>query len=270
MDSGVDSGRGKRSDKSGRSERILQALLREGAVTVEDLAQRLGVSPSTVRRELRSLEGQGLLRRTHGGGAPVEGSLYEPFRYDASFQDQERLHAEEKRRIGLAAASLVQEGETIAISAGTTATQVARCLRHRTGITILTNAVNIAMELSQCRGLTVLLTGGVLSGGWFSLLGSATLRSIEELFVDRAFIGVDGIHPEQGVTAHHPDEAAVNRAMAQQARQTVVVADHTKVGQTARVRVCPLAQVHLLITDKGLDDIPSEPFAHTALSIQKV
>jgi DeoR family transcriptional regulator, aga operon transcriptional repressor len=255
------------SVKGGRSEWILQTLLREGEITVPDLAQRLNVSPTTVRRELRALEAQGLLRRTHGGGAQIEGTLYEPFRYDASFQDHEQLHAEEKRRIGLMAASLVQEGETIAISAGTTATQVARCLRYRTGITILTNAVNIAMELSQCRGITVVMTGGVLSGGWFSLLGAATLRSVEEMFVDRAFIGLDGVHPEYGVTAKHPDEAAVNQAMARQARQTVAVADRTKVGQVARIRVCPLSDIDLLITDLGLSDAELAPFAPYPLEI---
>lgn len=257
------------SGKGDRSERILQALLREGTVSVPDLAERLGVSPSTVRRELRTLESQGLLRRTHGGGTPVEGGLYEPFRYDVSFQEHEHLHAEEKRRIGLAAAALVQEGETIAISAGTTATQVARCLRHRTGITIITNAVNIAMELSQCRGLTVVMTGGVLSGGWFSLLGVATIRSVEELFVDRVFIGLDGIHPEHGVTANHPDEAAVNRAMVRQARQTVAVADRTKVGKVARNLVCPLTDIDMLLTDSGVSSGELDSFARYPLTIYR-
>lgn len=254
----------------GRSERILHTLLREGGVLVEDLAEKLDVSPTTIRRELRELESRGLLRRTHGGAVPVEGPLYEPFRYDASFQEQEQLRSEEKRRIGLAAAALVREGETIAISAGTTATQVARCLRYRTGITVLTNAVNVAMELSHCRGLTVIVTGGILSGSWFSLLGPAALRSIEELFVDRAFIGLDGIHPEHGVTAHHPDEAAINRTMARQARQTVAVADYTKVGHVARVPVCPLSEVDLLITDTGAPDADLAPLASSSLDVRKV
>ena len=129
----------------GRHEQILHQVLREGSVEVESMAAQMGVSPSTVRRGLRDLESRGLLRRTHGGAVPVEAPLYEPFRYDASFQEQEGLRAEEKRRIGFAAASLIRDGETIAISAGTTATQVARCLRSRLGITIVTNAVNIAM-----------------------------------------------------------------------------------------------------------------------------
>lgn len=254
----------------GRHERILHQLLREGALEVEDMAERLGVSPSTVRRGLRDLESRGLLRRTHGGAVPVEAPLYEPFRYDASFQEQEGLRSEEKRRIGFAAASLVREGETIAISAGTTATQVARCLRYRSGVTIVTNAVNVAMELSNCPGLTVIATGGILSGGWFSLLGPVALRSVEEFFYDRAFVGLDGIHPEHGATSHHPDEAALNRAMMRQARQAVAVADHTKIGRVVRAQVCPLSGIDLLITDSGAPEDDAAEFALRGLVIQRV
>lgn len=253
-----------------RDEVILRTLLREGTVAVEELAERLQVSPSTVRRSLRELEGRGLLRRTHGGAVSAESSLYEPFRYDASFQEQEGLRSEEKRRIGLAAASLVQDGETIAISAGTTATQVARCLRYRSGITVVTNAVNIAMELSNCPGLSVICTGGVLSGGWFSLLGPLAIRSVEEMFYDRAFIGLDGIHDENGVTSRHPDEAALNRAMIRQAKQTVAVADHTKVGRVARAQICPLSSIDLLLTDTGTPSECIDTFAQRGVTLQRV
>lgn len=255
---------------AGRYEVVLHQLMRDGVVEVEELATRLHVSPSTVRRLLGDLQSRGLLRRTHGGAAPVETALYEPFRYDASFQEQENLRSEDKRRIGLAAASLVQDGEMIAISAGTTATQVARCLRHRSNITIVTNAVNIAMELSNCPGLTVITTGGVLSGGWFSLLGPLALRAVEELFYDRAFIGLDGIHPEHGVTSHHPDEAALNRAMARQAKQTIAVADHSKIGRIARAHVCPCSHVGLVLTDTGTSEEQAEKFASRDVELRRV
>jgi DeoR family transcriptional regulator of aga operon len=114
---------------SPHSDGILQELLRSGEVLVDELALQLKVSPSTIRRSLNSLEQQGLLRRTHGGAVPVEPSLYEPFRHVSSFQEQQR--AIEKRRIGLAAAALVSDGEIIAIGAGTTTTQVARSIRHQ-------------------------------------------------------------------------------------------------------------------------------------------
>src|SRR5579859_3154372 len=102
----------------GRSERILQELLRAGQVSVDALAMQLDVSVATVRRDLTELERQGLLRRTHGGAISLEPLLYEPFRHDSSFQEQEQLHMEEKRRIALVAADLVNDGETIALTAG--------------------------------------------------------------------------------------------------------------------------------------------------------
>src|SRR5260370_17912902 len=136
-------------DDSRRSQQILTELLRAGTVTVNDLALRMGVTPTTIRRDLSDLERHGLLRRVHGGAIPVETPLYEPFRHNVSFHEQEVIHAEEKRRIGLAAAELIADGETIALTGGTTSTQVASSIRHSKNITILTNSGNIPMETSQ-------------------------------------------------------------------------------------------------------------------------
>src|SRR5882672_7448529 len=151
-------------NRNERTQKILRELLHDGEVSVERLAKRLEISPSTVRRELAGLELEGLLRRTHGGAIRVEPMLYEPFRHVSSFSAQEQLHAAEKRRIGLAAAEIIRDGEIIALGAGTTTTQVARSIRHRKGITVVTNAVNIAMELSHRADLKLIVTGGVMSG----------------------------------------------------------------------------------------------------------
>ncbi len=232
-----------------REETLLHHLLHDGALDVEQMAANLGVSPSTIRRDLHGLEVKGLLRRTHGGAVPVEVQLYEPFRYNASFQHQESVRSNEKRRIGLAAADLVQQGQIVAISAGTTATHVARCLRNRVDITIVTNAVNIAMELSHCTGVSVICTGGHLSGSWFSLLGPSAVQTVEEFNYDWAFIGLDGIHATLGATSNHQEEAAVNRAMAAKAHRAVAVADYSKLEKVARAHVCPINALSLLITD---------------------
>src|SRR5436853_6377652 len=125
------------SAASSRWEQILQELLRHGEVSVDSLARNFNVSAATIRRDLSELERQGLLRRTHGGANPVSSMLYEPFRNLSSFQEQEQKCAAEKRRIGLTAASLISDGETVAIGAGTTTTQHARPTRHRKGITIV-------------------------------------------------------------------------------------------------------------------------------------
>jgi DeoR family transcriptional regulator of aga operon len=241
----------------------MQDLLRAGDVSVNDLAEQLNVSPTTVRRCLRRLEAQGLLRRRHGGAVPVETSLYEAFRYDADFQERDRLFAEEKRRIGLVASTHVKDGDVVALSAGTTTTQIARALKLHKDITIVTNAVNIAMELALSDRIRVLLTGGYVSGSWFSVLGPTALETIAATEIDIAFIGVDGIDVEHGVTAAHPDEADVNAAMIRHAHRRVVVADHTKLGKTAMSLICPLHAVDMIVTDTGATDEAVAPFLKT-------
>src|SRR5919197_3063367 len=188
-----------------RAEYILQELLRNGEVTVDILAERLNVSAATIRRDLTELERQGLLRRNHGGAVPTAPMLYEPFRHLSSFHEQEQKCAAEKRRIGLMAASLIADGEIIAIGAGTTTTQVARSIRHRKAITVLTNGLNIAMELSHLAEIKVCMTGGFLSGDWFALVGDVAQRNAGEMFVDKVFVGVDGVHAEHGLTTNYPD-----------------------------------------------------------------
>jgi DeoR/GlpR family transcriptional regulator of sugar metabolism len=240
------------NEKQDRTKKIIQQLLQDGEVTVEFLAKRLRISSSTVRRELADLELGGLLRRTHGGAIRVEPTMYEPFRHVSSFSAQEQLHASEKRRIGLAAAEIIRDGEIIGLGAGTTTTQVARSIRHRKGITVVTNAVNIAMELSHQADLKIFVTGGLLSGDWFALTGPTGISAVGEMFYDRVFIGVDGIHHEHGLTTNYPDQAAVHRAMMRQARQRIVVADHTKIGDIGTALIAPVADVDLIITDKSV------------------
>ena len=254
---------------TGRATAIVEQVLREGEVSVEALAARLDVSLSTVRRDLAQLEPQGLVRRTHGGAVAVSPLAYEPFRHDSSFQEQEGLHAEEKRRIGLAAAELVRDGETIGLTPGTTATQVARSLRHRKGITVVTNTVNVAMELCDREDLSVYVTGGYLRGGWFSLVGAPAARGAGEVFLDRIFIGVNAIDAERGLTCLHPDEAAINRALVGQARQRVVVADRSKLGRVVRCLICPTSEVHVLITDRDATDEEIRPFIEKGIEVRR-
>ena len=237
-----------------RREQIVRELRRKGKVLVDDLATQFRISTSTIRRDLGDLESDGMLRRTHGGAVPIEQFLYEPFRHLSSFQEQEQHHAYEKGQIGIAAAELVADGETIAIGAGTTTTQVARNLRHRKGITIVTNAVNIAMELSHSKDVKVFLTGGMLSVEWFALVGPTSIAAAGELFVDKVFIGVDGVHPVHGLTTNYPDQAAIHQAMMKQARQKIAVADHTKIGVIGTALISPADHIDLLITDRKADE----------------
>jgi DeoR family transcriptional regulator of aga operon len=237
--------------KNARGKKILRQLLCDGEVAVDQLAMRFKTSSETIRRELAKLESAGLLRRTHGGAIQVEPLLYEPFRYLSSFRAQEQLHTDEKRRIGLAAADLIEDGETIAIGAGTTTTHVARAIGYRKGITVITNAVNIAMELSHRADLKIIVIGGSMSGDGFALTGPTGIAEVGEVFYDKAFIGVDGIHPDHGLTSNYPDHASVHRAMIGQAQQRIVVADHTKLGNVGYALIVPAIDIDLIITDKS-------------------
>lgn len=253
-----------------RAQLILQELLRTEKVSVGSLAKRLKVSDATIRRDLGELERRGLLLRSHGGAVTIQPLLYEPFRHSSSYHEQDRKHAAEKRRIGLEAARLVSTGEIIAIGAGTTATQVARSVCLHKGITILTNAINVAMELSHRDDLKVFVTGGALSGDWFALIGPTAIQSASEMFVDKVFIGVDGIHVERGLTTNYPEQAAIHRAMMRQARQRIIVADHRKIGEIGTALIWPMEEIDIFITDKGASDEDIAPLLAKGIDVRRV
>ncbi len=228
-------------------------LLRQGNTSVDQLAVLLGASAASVRRDLTRLEQHGLVHRTHGGAKLAGQTQYEPFRFDSSFQEREGRFTEEKRRIGLAAAELIREHETVGFTAGTTTTQVARCIRHRSGIHIITNAVNIGMELSNQAALNVTLTGGTMRwAGAFSLTGPAAMETLNGVFLDKAFIGACGVDMLRGATTIEPDEAAVFRSMARQAKQVIVVADSSKIAMVSPALICAVTDIDILITDSGI------------------
>lgn len=253
-----------------RADRILRELQRNGSVSVDELCRLLEVSVATVRRDLEELEQQGRLRRKHGGAISIEPLFYEPFRHDSSFQEQIGRNVEQKRRIALAAAELVCDGETIAVTAGTTTTEVVRSIRQRRGVTVVTNTVNVAMELSKRRDLEVFITGGFLRGDWFSMVGPSANHAMSRIFVDRAFLGVNGIHAEHGLTSGNAGEAAINAIMVRQAREKIVVADHSKLGVCATYLFSPARAVDLIITDTGATDEAIAPFKRLGIEVRRV
>jgi DeoR family transcriptional regulator, aga operon transcriptional repressor len=238
-----------------RADRIMRALLRVGDISVQELVDQIGTSAPSIRRDLARLERRGLVLRTHGGATLVEPLLYEPFRHDTSFQARELRFADQKRRIGLAASELIHEKETIGLMAGTTMTQIGRSLRHRRGISVITNAINIGMELCNQPAIKTTLTGGTLAWAWtFALAGQPALNTLKDVYLDKAFISATGFDLERGVTTLEAEEATVSQAMLRQARQVVVAVDSSKMGQVSPALICPVSQVHVLVTDTGLPE----------------
>jgi DeoR family transcriptional regulator of aga operon len=253
---------------SPRSALIVKFLLRTGTATIEEILAVAGSSAPSIRRDLARLENRGLIRRTHGGATLVEPLLYEPFRYDSSFLAREQRSAAEKRRIGLAAAELVQANETIGLSAGTTTTYVGRSLRHREKIQVITNALNIGMELCNQPGIRTYMTGGVVPWAWsFSLTGNAALSFLDNVYMDKVFLSVTGLDPERGATSLEADEAMVYRKMIKQSKQVIVVADSSKIGKVGPAFLCPSSDIHVLITNSGASAESLAPFERQGIRV---
>jgi DeoR family transcriptional regulator of aga operon len=253
-----------------RQEFILRSLQERGEVAVDELCNALDASLATIRRDLDDLERRSLLRRSRGGAVSIAPFFYEPFRHDSSFQDKVSCFSEEKARIARAAAAMVSTGQTVSLSGGTTATEVVRSLKLLTGITIVTNTVNVAMELSSCKGIEVVVTGGQLRGNWFTLVGPLANHAAQMIFVDIMFIGVDGIDSALGLTSTNPQEAEVLRILVQHAKRRVVVADHSKLGCSAKWLLCPTTEIHDLITDGAATDAAIAPFQDLGIHVTRV
>lgn len=252
-----------------RQEFILRHLQETGKVSIDELQTALGASIATIRRDLEDLENRSLLKRVRGGAVPFGPLFYEPFRHDASFQDKIASFAEEKRRIARAAAALVQSGQTIALSGGTTTTEVVRSLKVLSDISIITNTVNVAMELSNRRDIEVIVTGGILRGSWFTLIGPIANAATDLLFADIMFIGVDGIDAQQGLTCNNPSEAEVLRKLARHSKKKVVVADRSKLGAVSKWLLCETREIDSLITDQGATDESIAPFESLGIAVTR-
>jgi DeoR family transcriptional regulator of aga operon len=250
-----------------RHEYILQRLQETGTVVIDELCTTLEASIATIRRDLEDLERRSLLRRTRGGAVRIGPLFYEPFRNDSSFQDKVSSFAEEKRRIALAAAKLVSTGQTIALTGGTTTTEVVRSLKVLSGISIITNTVNVAMELSSRKDIEVIVTGGHLRGTWFTLVGPLATAAAEMLFSDIMFIGVDGIDAKQGLTCTNSSEADVLRRLVHHTKLKVVVADHSKLGSVSKYLLCPTKGIDKLITDTGASASAIAPFEKLGIDV---
>jgi DeoR/GlpR family transcriptional regulator of sugar metabolism len=232
-------------DVRARRELCLQILERRGRVSVAELALKASVSEMTIRRDLEALEREGVLRRVHGGAVSAVSMSYEP-----PFAVRAQRAVAAKERIGRAAADLLAEGETVILDVGTTTLEVAKALRGRRNLTVLTPSLRVADVLAPEPGLRLMLTGGVIRPGELSLVGDLAEAAFRDLRFDTFVMGVGGVDPEEGLTEFNPDDARVKRAALASARRCVVVADGSKLGKVAFARICPVERVDVLVTDR--------------------
>ena len=230
-----------------RQRAILEILSREGRVRVVDLATQLRTSQVTIRKDLETLHAKGRIHRTHGGALTTSSNALE----DPTLREKEKLHHKEKLQIAAAAAEMVSDGQVIILDSGTTTTAIARALPNFKNLTIITNAVNIAVELSRSP-IEVILTGGNVRRNSFSLVGPLAEETLHRLSADIFFLGVDGFDVDFGLTTPNLLEAKVNRAMMGIAKITVAVCDSSKFGKRSLSLLGPPSSVHRVITDRGI------------------
>ena len=239
---------GKQKELAPRRLDNLRELIRgKGVIRLGEIRRRLQVSPATVRRDLDQLEKAGAIRRVHGGAVSVESRLEEPL-----FDDKASIAAREKHRIARAALEFVEPGDTLFLDGGSTVLELARLLRERPGLTVVTNSLRAAHELAG-RGPRLILIGGELRRLSQTMVGPLTRCLLSELHVDKAFMGTIGLSLKEGLTTTDPAEAYTKELVTARARQVILLADSAKAGKVSFARAGRLENIHAFITDRALD-----------------
>jgi DeoR family fructose operon transcriptional repressor len=226
-----------------RQARIAHLIAQEKSVTVAELCKQFAVSDMTVRRDLRRLEDEGILFRTHGGA--VAASLEQ----DAAYGVREQSEPEEKEAIARVAASLVVPGNTVILDAGTTTARLARHLHGKAGLTVITTSLHVLRELGNDEQITLIATGGTVRQATLSFVGSWAEEMLSRFHADVLFLAAAAIDLERGLYNSNVYEIGVKQQMIRSARRVILVADHTKFGKQSMAKIADLDAVHCVITD---------------------
>jgi len=242
-------------NRADRLSAVLDLLAETGSVEVEQIVERLGVSPATARRDLDALDEQQLLTRTRGG------AVAHSIAYDLPLRYKNQQNPDAKAAIARAASAMVPRGAVIGLCGGTTSTAIADALMSRPdimepapdpGLTVVTNALNIAMQLAVRPQIKTVVIGGVVHARSYELVGSFASEVLGNITLDTAFIGVNGVDAVVGPTSHDEREAAINALMASRAARAVIVADSSKIDRRAFAAIGPLRLFSTIITDDGI------------------
>lgn len=233
-----------------RRKRILEYIQLNGSGRIEELAATLDVSEATVRRDLALLATEGFVDRTHGGAVISESSTA----FERRYPEKRLTCPEEKRLIGLEAAAMVADGETLILDSGSTAFEIARNLTLHKNLTIITYDLFIAGSINYDPSTTVVVTGGIRREGFNVLIGPIVEDLLRQVKVNKAFLGADAVDFAQGITNATFVEVSIKRLIIEAASQVILAADHSKFGKAALAKVCSLDRVHHVITDSKVDD----------------
>jgi len=230
-----------------RQQQIAQLVERQQRISVADLCELFTISEATARRDLEALALQGKLERVHGGAIAIRNAPPE-----SPILEREGEEDEAKRQIGLAASELIKDGETIFLGSGTTILELARILRTRKGLTLITNSLPVLNVLSGTEN-TIVCLGGMLRPTELSFIGYITEQALAEVRADKVFIGARAISLEHGLTNDYLPETLTDRAILRAGQEVIVLADHTKFGRVAPAMLAPVESVNTIITDKATD-----------------
>jgi len=231
-----------------RQNQILSLLTRQQRLSVAEIVEQFAISEATARRDLESLASQGKARRVHGGVMAVEQAPPE-----LPILERESEQLDEKIRIARATAGLVSDKETVFLGSGSTVLEVARHLRNRHNLTVITNSLLVLNTLVGIKGITVISLGGMLRGSELSFIGHITEQALAEVRADKVIMGTRGLSLEHGLTNDYLQETLTDRAIMKIGRTVIIVADHTKVNRVATALLAPLDSVHTFVTDAKAD-----------------
>lgn len=226
---------------------IMKKLEQENRVLINDLSRFFNTTPVTIRKDLDTLESQGLLKRTHGG-AILQKSLF----HGLKLNEKEKLNAEEKKRIADEAVKLISKGDVVILDSGSTTTQLARNMKSLKDVTVITTAVNIALELATS-DLEIILTGGTLRKDSSALVGPLAEFTLNKISADLLFHGVDGVDYEIGLTTPDIIEANTSNVMMQRAGENILLVDSSKFGRRSLGVICQIKDIDKIITTKQME-----------------
>lgn len=241
---------------------ILDRIAAQGSVRLLALAEELGTSVMTVRRDIKRLEQDGFLRRSYGGA-----TAHVMLDMELGANGLALQHMAEKRAIAQCAAALIEPRDVLFLGTGTTIAQFARHIPAGCGITVVTYSLTVASFLGAKPGVTVISTGGTVDSGDLSQIGPLAEATLGRYFATKAFIGAGGLHPDSGVTDYSAAQTDINRVMMERAERTYVLADSSKLGKRTFAQVCLLSGVTALVTDAGADTTSVEALRAAGLEV---